>query len=178
VHPRLTELLDYADVQRIALLDAVAAVPVPLRERQPAPEVWSVAQVLEHLHLTEQGIAWLVSWHVGEAKAAGLPLERESGSMLGSLDAFRIPEFIQPVQSPGLVRPRGMMTAEQALNALTESRKVLRTAAMVGDGLALGTITYAHVVLGTLNMYQWILFVGQHEARHAAQIRRIGQQLS
>jgi hypothetical protein len=178
VHPRLAELLDYADAQRTALLDAVAAVPDALRDRRPEPEAWSVAEVLEHLHLTEQGIAWLVSWHVEEARAAGAPLEEETGSLLGSLDAFRIPERTVPVASPGIVRPRGRLTAAQAVSALAESRRALVAAAEAGDGLALDTVTYAHAILGALSMYQWLLFVGQHEARHAAQIRAIAGRLA
>ena len=30
-----------------------------------------------------------------------------------------------------------------------------------------------HPVLGPINIYQWALFVGSHEARHALQIREI-----
>ena len=178
MHPRLAELLDYAATQRAVLLNAVAAVPEPVRELRPAPDAWSVAEVLEHLHLAEQGIAWLVNWHVGEAQAAGVPPEQETASVVGSLDAFRIPERIQRVSSPGLVRPRGAMTTAQALVALAESRRALVAAATAGDGLALGTITYAHAILGPLNLYQWILFIGQHEARHALQIQEIGERLS
>jgi hypothetical protein len=28
-------------------------------------------------------------------------------------------------------------------------------------------------VLGEINLYQWILFVGSHEVRHTAQVREI-----
>jgi hypothetical protein len=45
------------------------------------------------------------------------------------------------------------------------------------DGLALGEVSFAHPALGPLNVYQWLLFAAGHHARHAAQIREIGQQL-
>lgn len=178
MHLRLTELLDYAAAQRAVLLEAVASVPEDRRDRRPADEVWSVAEVLEHLHLAEQGIAFLLNWHVSEAKAAGLGPEEETGSVMHSLDQFRIAERTFPVASPGIVRPRGTMTASRALTALDESRRSLIAAAAAGDGLALSTITYGHAILGALNMYQWLLFIGQHEARHALQVREIGAQLS
>jgi hypothetical protein len=44
--------------------------------------------------------------------------------------------------------------------------------------MALGDITVPHPVLGPLNLYQWVLFVGGHESRHAIQIREIAQALS
>jgi hypothetical protein len=45
------------------------------------------------------------------------------------------------------------------------------------DGLALGGVLATHPRLGSLNVYQWVLFVGGHETRHAAQIREIGEAL-
>jgi hypothetical protein len=36
---------------------------------------------------------------------------------------------------------------------------------------------YPHPLVGMLNLYQWILFVGQHEGRHSEQIRDIGRSL-
>lgn len=47
---------------------------------------------------------------------------------------------------------------------------MLRAALAEADGLALGTITHVHPVLGEIDLYQWILFVGQHEERHIGQI--------
>ena len=50
---------------------------------------------------------------------------------------------------------------------------MLRAALADADGLALGMITHVHPVLGEIDLYQWILFVGQHEARHVAQITEV-----
>jgi hypothetical protein len=33
-------------------------------------------------------------------------------------------------------------------------------------------------VLGPINLYQWMLFVGSHEMRHTAQVIEIAEQLS
>ncbi len=41
------------------------------------------------------------------------------------------------------------------------------------DGLALGEVMFPHPAAGPLNGYAWIVFVGLHEARHAAQVREI-----
>jgi len=52
------------------------------------------------------------------------------------------------------------------------------TGALKGDGLALGEVIQPHLVLGPINIYQWLLFVGSHEARHTAQVREIAAQLN
>lgn len=45
------------------------------------------------------------------------------------------------------------------------------------DGLALGSVTAPHPVLGEIDVYQWLLFLGAHEGRHADQVREIGEAL-
>jgi hypothetical protein len=171
MHPRLAELLDYAAAQRAGLLEAVHSVPEPLRAVRPAPGVWSVAEVLEHLHRTESGVASIVTERLGEALAAGLEAERDSDSVLGGLDRFRIPRPGRRVTAPSPVQPTGAMGWSEALARLAASREALLRAVMPGDGLALGQVVHPHPILGPLTLYQWILFVGQHEARHATQIR-------
>ena len=172
------ELLDYAELQRAALFGAVSLIPEQLRDRRSDPETWSAAEVLEHLHRVESGITWLLRRSVERAKAAGLEPENELGSMLGSLDALRLLDRSRRINAPELVMPRGELTAAQGVAALTESRQGLVSALQEADGLALGRISQAHPLLGPLNMYQWVLFVGQHEARHASQLEDIVRQLA
>lgn len=178
MHPRLAQLLDYAELQRAALLAALEAVPGPLWTRRPDPDAWSVAEVLEHLHRVETGIARLVRRRLEEARAAGLGVETESDSLLGSLDRFGLAERRRLVTAPEPVRPKGALPPAEAVAALAASRRELRDAAAEGDGLALGAVQAPHALLGPLTLYQWLLFVGQHEARHAAQIREIARRLA
>ena len=56
-------------------------------------------------------------------------------------------------------------------------RRRTRTAIESGDGLALGAIRHTHLRFGELDLYQWILFVAEHEARHTAQVREVARQL-
>ncbi len=168
--------MEYAEAQRQVLMAAVASVPEPLRDRRPSPDTWSVAEVLEHLHRVERGIGRLVVRQLETARAAGA--ETEAGSLLHSLDHLRLTEGGEPLPAPEFVQPRGALTSSAAVLALVESRAALRAAVAQGDGLALGTISVPHVAYGPLTLYEWILFLGQHEARHAGQIREIGRRLA
>ena len=153
------------------LLDAVESVPAGRRDRRPADGVWSVAEMLEHLCRTESGIATLLVKRLADARAAGLEPDAETGSLLGALDRFGIATGARLVRAPDIVQPTGTWTCTEALRRLADSRAAFERAAAAGDGLALGRVTFPHPLLGPLSLYQWILFVGQHEARHAAQIR-------
>jgi DinB family protein len=171
MHPRLAELFEYAGAQRRTLLAAVEAVPANQRDRRPAEGVWSVAEVLEHLCRTERGVASLVARRLADACAAGLECEGEVGSVLGALDRYRIPQTGRRVPAPEPVRPTGTWSWSEGVMRLAASREALERAVAPGDGLALDRVVHPHPMLGPLSLYQWILFVGQHEARHAAQVR-------
>lgn len=178
MHPRLAELVDYAAAQRMALLEAVSTVPEPLRDERTHTGTWSIAEVLEHLHRVESGIARLLLRTIERGRQGGIPEERETGSLLNSLDAYDLVRRDQRMIAPQPVAPRGEYTAAQGLAALALSREALLAAIRSGDGLALGKLTFPHPVLGSFDLYQWILFVGQHELRHAAQIAEIGRALA
>jgi hypothetical protein len=178
MHPRLKELTDYAEAQRAGLLAAVAAVPESLRDRRPGRDTWSVAEVLEHLHIVEAGIARMIGRKLEKARAAGLGAETESGSLLQSLDQFALLDRSNSLLAPDFVQPPGIMPAAAAAAALAQSRCALRDALAAGDGLALGALSAPHPLLGPLTLYQWVLFLGQHECRHTIQIGDISQQLA
>jgi len=178
MHPRIAELLDYAQLQRVALFEALSLIPESQRDRRCDAETWSAAEVLEHLHRVESGIVRLLTRSLEPAKVAGLEPENEAGSVLASLDALGLMDRSRRVSAPAPVTPRGELSAAQGLAALTESRRALISALQDLDGLALGRITQPHPMIGPLNLYQWVLFVGQHEARHAGQLQDIARQLA
>ncbi len=170
MHPRLTELLDYLETQRTRVLDAAAPLP---RERwavRPAPDQWSVAEVCFHLHRVERGVAKLIDKRVSEARAMGHPAELDASSVLGTLDGRGLMDRSRRLVAPERVSPQELPDPAVVQQQLEESRAMLRAALAEADGLALGTITHLHPVLGEIDLYQWILFVGQHEARHVEQI--------
>lgn len=178
MHPRVQETLEYLDAQRAALRDAVELVPAAQRQRQPGPDRWSVAQVLQHLMLIETGIGKLVAKLVNKAKADGLGPEIETSSILNTNEAAKIGDRTTRVTAPEFVRPQSGVDAVSAWSALEQTREILRAAVIAGDGLALSQLIYPHPVLGPINLYQWILFVGSHEARHTTQIREIADELN
>ncbi|HEX5580280.1 MAG TPA: DinB family protein, partial [Gemmatimonadaceae bacterium] len=99
-------------------------------------------------------------------------------SVLGLLDGRGVAERTVRREAPEIVRPSPDVTAADAARALAATRAALRDALASADGLALGEIRAAHAALGEMDLYQWVLFVGQHERRHAAQLREIAARLA
>jgi hypothetical protein len=179
MHPRTEELLHHLDVTRATLDAMVDAVPASIRETRPAPDCWSVAEVLEHLARVEQQLTRLLTAKFAEAHSAGLLLpEIETGPVIGTLDEAGILDRSHKVTASDRVLPRGEMDSVTARAALARSRSALRDLLVAYDGLALRAFRFPHPVLGVIDGYQWLAFIGWHEVRHANQIREIGESVA
>jgi hypothetical protein len=177
MHPRTEELLDFLDSRREALKAAVLSVPRGLCERRPAPGRWSVAEVLEHLSLVEGRVTQLIAGRIDAARAEGLAQEADTSPVLPTIDLGGVLDRSRAIEASDAARPRGRMDMSAAWSAVVSTRGVLRDVVLSADGLALDNVTAPHPVLGMLNMYQWIVFVGMHEARHTGQILDAGRML-
>jgi hypothetical protein len=98
--------------------------------------------------------------------------------VVGTIDMDRVLNRTVRISASETSWPTGTMDAEAAWAALERARQTLCDAVRSADGLALGALVHPHPVLGPINMYQWIAFVGAHEARHAAQVIELGDLLS
>jgi hypothetical protein len=175
MHPRTDEMLRHLDANRVVLRAAVDSVPANRREIRPSPERWSVAEVLEHLVRVEESLVRILSAKLSEAKAAGqLRPQADTSPIAGLLSHDRVIDRRRPVTAGERVLPRGELDSTAALTAIETARQKLRELVTSLDGLDLAAFTFPHPVLGPINGYQWFLFIGSHEARHAAQIREIG----
>ena len=173
MHPRSEEVLNYLDQTRTELRAAVDAVPSHARNTAPAADQWSVAQVLDHLAIVHTRVAKAVGKWIAEARTAGLGPETETSPVLGTIPVERILDRTSKVQAPEAILPGNDVDAETAWTELEQSHEKLRAALLSGDGQALEQVIQPHPVLGPINMYQWTLFEGSHEARHTLQVREI-----
>jgi len=178
MHPRIAELVQDLDSQHDVLRQAVESVPAERRDKPPAPDRWSVAGVIEHLALLEARVATLFRTRVAEARAAGLTEETETSSILAAFNLNMMLDRTTRLVAPDVLSPKPDTNPEVAWQALDTAWQDFRQAVLESDGLALGEVMHPHRVFGPLTMYQWIAFTAAHEARHAAQIREIGEQLA
>jgi hypothetical protein len=178
MHPRTQEVLAYLDDQRAALKTALDDMPPSLRSERPAADRWSAAEVLEHLVLVEARIGTLLEGHLAKARKAGLEAERETTPILPTFDAAAMLDRTRTFTASTASMPQGAMDASAAWAALQTKREEVKALILSADGLALGDIQIPNSRFGTLNFYQWVLFLGAHEGRHAAQIEEVMAKLT
>jgi len=170
LHPRIAEVIA-ALTEGQAALEAIVS---SLTAEQAAARMgagWTVAQIVEHLAVVEDGSGRVVSNLI---KAAAGTTEHDETPVAPTLDRFRIPDATgHRIEAPEMVAPREGLPLETSMARLREARARLIAAFERGAGLALGTATLSHPALGPLSAYQWGHFVAQHQQRHLTQIRTI-----
>lgn len=174
MHPRLQEIDGFLDQRRAEVLTAVDSIHDADGLVVP-PGAWSVAGVLDHLRLTETSISKLLHVTVSRVPLADRVLETETTSVLHRLDPARLSDRDRRANAPASVQPRTDLPVADAIAGLEASRVALRNTLREADGLALGNFSYPHPMFGALDFYQWLLFLGLHESRHACQIRELGE---
>ena len=177
MHSRTREVLEHLNTYHAELIDAVDGIPVALRDREPAEGRWSVAGVLEHLAIVNESIATRLSTALSVAREAGLAAEGEESSILHRLDIASIVDRGRPRIASEASQPKAGLSASAALAHYERSHAQVCDLVQAYDGLAIGSVQAPHPIFGALDMYQWLLFVGAHEGRHADQIREIGDAL-
>jgi DinB superfamily len=172
MHPRLAEIAADLEETRAKLVRAVEHLSAEDAARRPDANAWSVDEILTHLSLVEPGVAKRIAKSVGKAKAEGLERETSVASVLRSLDGPGLEILHTKQVAPEFVEPKTVLALPEALAALARSRESLRDTMAGADGWALETVVAPHPRLGTIDMYQWLLFLGHHERRHLAQLER------
>lgn len=171
LHPRIAELMAELDASRRDLRALVDSLP-PEELNAPASDGgWSIAGILEHLSMVEDGAGRLFTNIAREVAAAGAR-ETDTSSVLGLNDAFRIATSPAKITAPERIWPKGGLTAEESMARLETARARLKSALVAASGLALGTVSMPHPLFGPISGYQWVLATSQHERRHTRQIRR------
>lgn len=167
------EIFEHLDGTRQRLLRAVEGLTDEQQRFRPAPGRWSAAQLCEHLSIVEGNVTALLSKLLGKAEESGA-LRAEGAPF----EPVSVEEFVErtrgvKIEAPERLRPADSTPLADALAHLRDSREALsalRPRVERADGHAL---RFPHPAWGPLNLYQWLLFVAAHEARHLAQIEAL-----
>jgi hypothetical protein len=171
LNARLTEFATLATTTRSELLEYVKSLPDAVLTQRAVPERWSVAEILEHLSITEDGMGRLISTLAKQLRNEGAPQETETSSILGVLDGEATEYQTRKLVAPERIRPTGAMSAHDALEKLQVARARLLDAVHAANGLDFSKASFPHPFLGALNGYQWLVFICRHEMRHLKQMK-------
>src|SRR5215471_13026766 len=138
---------------------------------KPAADRWSIAEVAEHITVSETTIMGMVQHMLMQSPAA--PEKKEQVKGKDQLILEKVPDRSRKAQAPEMLRPTGRWATEaEVAKAFEDARKAnmdyIRT---TNDDLR--DHFYDHPAFGTMDGYQWLLLIGTHSARHTKQIEEV-----
>lgn len=170
LHPRIREVITaLTDAQHET--EIVCAAITPDQESRRLGDGWTVAQVVEHMAIVDDGAGRIVN---GIAKQVAGTAETEESPVSPSLARYRVPDpSVRKVVAPDVVHPTGGATVAESVARMQHSRARLIALLESVSGTALGAASFPHPIFGPLDGYQWGLLAAQHQLRHLVQLRTI-----
>lgn len=138
---------------------------------KPAPDRWSVAEVAEHITVSESAIFSLVQKQVMTSPAAAEKRDQVKGK--DEMILQRVPDRSHRAQAPEFLRPTGRWATEADLAKAFEDSRAATMEYVRTTNDDLRDHFFDHPVFGTLDGYQWLLLISAHSARHTAQIEEV-----
>lgn len=135
---------------------------------KPAPERWSVGEVVEHIVLAD---ALLFDTAV---KALDRQLDEGWNTTLAKTDVLRkaLPDRSRRVDAPAAIKPQQAMTRAALVSRFKEQRAKALAFVRATDK-PLKAHTAPNPFFGSLNAHQWLLYIPLHHVRHNQQIAEV-----
>src|SRR6266704_610768 len=160
--------LQYLETTKKNVLEATKGLSEAQWNFKPAPDRWSVAQVMEHIAAAEDFIRGMLKEKVMIAPAGELvrDVKKTDEAVLAM-----VPARTNNAQAPAPLVPTNRFgSPEGSVKHFAESR------AATEDFLKTATGLRDHVTdspLGKLDGYEFVLFIAAHSERHTKQINEV-----
>jgi hypothetical protein len=135
------------------------------------PDRWSIAEVSEHIAVTEQTIWEMVNGKIMKSPAA--PEKRAEVKGKDETIMKMIPDRSRKAQAPEMLKPTGRWATRAALVKEFESSRDKEIAYLAETKDDLRSHFGDHPLLKTMDAYQWLLLNAAHCKRHTAQILEV-----
>jgi uncharacterized damage-inducible protein DinB len=153
---------------RQKFLDSIDGLSDAQWKFKAGPDRWSIAEVAEHIAISESTILGLITEKIMTAPAAPPEARQSDEKVLQSVtdrtERFQAPEFLKPTN-------RWSTRDALAKDFVAAREKTTNYARTTTDDMR--SHAAPHPVLKTLDAYQWLLLLSAHTARHTAQIEEV-----
>jgi hypothetical protein len=135
-----------------------------------APDRWSIAEVAEHIAVTEGTIWKSVSEMM---KSPATPEKAAEANGKDEIILTKVPDRTRKAQAPEQLKPTGRWATRAALVKDYEDNRSQEIAFLKDTKEDLRNHFGEHPFLKTIDAYQWLLLNGAHCKRHTSQILEV-----
>ena len=160
--------LRYLADTRNGVIEATKGLSDAQWKFKPAPDRWSIAEVLEHIVLVENYLLENVRPQLASSTA---PVPDRDPKQMDAMILARMPDRSAKFQAPPPIVPTGRWTPQVALDRFLADRK--ETVAFLKSDADLRGPVVTHPAFGAMDGYEWILAIAGHSERHTKQILEV-----
>ena len=153
---------------RAGVIEATKGLSEAQWKFKPAPDRWSVAEVMEHIALSEDMLFENTSTKVMSAPAGKADRDPKAGD---EMVLKVIPDRTNKVKAPDPLVPTGRWTPQESLDHFSKGRA--RTVEYLKSTPDLRDHVVDSPIGEPLDAYQWLLFTSAHSERHTKQMLEV-----
>ena len=166
-----TKVLHWLDESRQEFLASIDGVSEEQWKWKPAPERWSVGETAEHIVLAE---AMLFENVKNAMSSPANPAWEEQTKGKTEFIVQVMAPRLGKAQAPEPIVPRNGLTQSQVRDRFEQQRaEIVKFASDTNLALKEHTVVHPFPIFGTLNAYQWLIYVPLHTERHDKQIAEV-----
>jgi DinB family protein len=154
-----------------AFLKSIAGLSEKQWRFKPAPDRWSVAEVAEHITISESTLLGLVQTKIMASPAT--PEKRTEVAGKDELIMSKVPDRSHKAQAPEFLKPTNRWPTEADLTKAFEGERKATIDYVKTTNDDLRDHFGPHPVFGPMDAYQWILLISSHSERHTKQIEEV-----
>lgn len=163
--------MSHLHATRKLFLDAVANITLEQWNWKPAPDVWSMGEVAEHIAVSEQTIFALVKKMMNAPAAPEALAKVNKGNDEKVLTA--VVDRSQKFQAPEMLQPKRRFANKDELVSQFKKDRDATIEYVQTTQDALRAHAGPHPALQMLDCYQWILLISAHSERHTLQLKEV-----
>lgn len=160
----------YLEDTRQALLKAIDGVSEAQWKFKAGADRWSIAEVAEHIAISEETILGMIQTKMLKAPAPTGERMADEKLIAGVTDRS------QKATAPEMLKPVNKWATREALTKDFNSARDRTIEWVKTTKEDLRAHAAPHPAFGSLDVHQWVLLLAGHSARHTAQIEEVKTQ--
>ena len=161
--------IKHLESTRAAFLKSIEGVTEAQWSYKAGPDRWSIAQVAEHIAISEGTILGMITTKMLQAPPpTGTRVDDEKV-------IATVTDRTQKFQAPEILQPAGKWASREALAKDFDAARDKTIEWVKTTKEDLRGHASPHPALGPIDVHQWVLLLSAHTARHTAQIEEVKQ---
>jgi hypothetical protein len=158
----------YLNATRTAFAKSIEGLTEAQWKFKPSPDRWSIAEVAEHIAISESTILELI-----QTKMLQAPPKKPDEGLTDEKLITAVTDRTQKADAPEMLKPVNRWATREALLKDFNAARAKTIQWLTTTKEDLRAHATPHPAFGPLDLHQWVLLIAGHSARHTAQIEEV-----